>query len=189
MPSELDFSVLDPANAVLTLRADLRFTPADFDGDACYMIEDPVRGKFFRIGGDEFTLISLLDGKNTIAQAIGISAATLARTGLHRKRGDVGLPLAVGIATGRLRRGGPGRTPRRVRPQTGPQQARRRRQSPGHADSVVQSQRACCNCDPPWTHWLFTPPAVVAWCIVCLIGADRCRRTPRRTGRILVRPA
>ncbi len=77
MHSELDFSVLDPASAVLTLRPDLRFTPAEFDTEACYMIEDPVRGKFFRIGSDEFSLISLLDGKNTIAQAIGLSAATL----------------------------------------------------------------------------------------------------------------
>ena len=36
-----------------------------------------MRGKFFRIGSDEFALISLLDGKNTIAQAIGLSAEAL----------------------------------------------------------------------------------------------------------------
>ena len=77
MPPELDFSVLDPANAVLTLRGDLRFTPCEFDREACYMIEDPLRGKFFRIGSDEFALISLLDGKNTIAEAVGLSAKTL----------------------------------------------------------------------------------------------------------------
>jgi len=57
MQPELDFSVLDPASAVLTLRPDLRFTPAEFDREACYMIEDPLRGKFFRIGSDEFSLI------------------------------------------------------------------------------------------------------------------------------------
>ena len=77
MPAELDFSVLDPANAVLTLRSDLRFTPREFDREACYMIEDPLRGKFFRIGADEFALISFLDGKNTIAQAVGLSAEDL----------------------------------------------------------------------------------------------------------------
>ena len=77
MHNDLDFSVLDPANAALTLRADLKFTPSEFDGEACYLIEDPLRGKFFRIGSDEFALISLLDGKTTIAQAIALSAETL----------------------------------------------------------------------------------------------------------------
>jgi len=77
MQTELDFSVLDPANAVLTLRRDLRIAPREFDGEDCYVIEDPLRGKFFRIGRDEFTLISLLDGKKTIAQAVGLAAGLL----------------------------------------------------------------------------------------------------------------
>ena len=111
MSNELDFSVLDPANAVLTLRPDLRITPGEFDGEACYMIEDPLRGKFFRIGSDEFTLISYLDGKNTIAQAVGLSSETVAGKGLRRKRGYVGLPLASRIAIGLLRRRRAGRTP------------------------------------------------------------------------------
>lgn len=168
-PSELDFSVLDPANAVLTLRPDLRFTPAEFDREACYMIEDPLRGKFFRIGTDEFTLISFLDGKNTIAQAVGLSSETLRESAFTENEAmsvchwllESQLAVCGGAAQGeRLA-----------------QSARKQAQSKLAASFNPMAMRlplcnptAILNRIAPWTNWIFDRPAVIGWCVVCAIG-------------------
>lgn len=168
-PSELDFSVLDPANAVVTLRPDLRFTPAEFDREPCYMIEDPLRGKFFRIGTDEFTLISFLDGKNTIAQAIGLSSESLRESAFTENEAmsvchwllESQLAVCGGAAQGeRLA-----------------QSARKQAQNKLAASVNPMAMRlplcnptALLNRIAPWTNWIFTRPAVIAWCVVCGIG-------------------
>ncbi len=169
MPSDLDFSVLDPASAVLTLRPDLRFTPAEFDGEACYMIEDPVRGKFFRIGGDEFSLISLLDGKNTIAQAIGLSAATLHERAFMENEA---MSVCHWLLESQLAAcGGAGQAERLA------DSARKQAQNKLAASINPLAMRLplfnpsrVLNHIVPCLHWIVGPPAVVAWCVVCLIG-------------------
>jgi putative peptide zinc metalloprotease protein len=169
MHSELDFSVLDPASAVLTLRADLRFTPAEFDSEACYMIEDPVRGKFFHIGSDEFTLISLLDGKNTIAQAIGLSAATLRERAFTENEA---MSVCHWLLESQLAVcGGAGQAERLA--ESARKQAQNKLASSVNPLAMripLFNPSRVLNCILPWTHWLFSPPAVVAWCIICLIG-------------------
>ena len=58
-------SVMD---AVLTLRDDLKFDTRAEGSRVVHVIEDPVRGKFFQMGGDEFSLISQLDGVHSVSQ-------------------------------------------------------------------------------------------------------------------------
>ncbi len=77
MTQAIDHAVQNPASAVIALRADLRMTPRDIAGRACYVIEDPLRGKFYRVGHDEFTFIALLDGRTSVAQAVGLAAESL----------------------------------------------------------------------------------------------------------------
>jgi len=169
MQSELDFSVLDPASAVLTLRPDLRFTPAEFDREACYMIEDPLRGKFFRIGSDEFSLISLLDGKNTIAQAIGLSAATLRERAFTENEA---MAVCHWLLESQLAVcGGAGQGERLA------SSARKQAQNKLAASVNPLAMRLplfnpsrVLNHILPWMQWAFSRPAVVAWCVVCLIG-------------------
>ena len=134
------------------------------------MIEDPVRGKFFRIGSDEFTLISLLDGKNTIAQAIGLSAATLRERAFTENEA---MSVCHWLLESQLAVcGGAGQAERLAKSarKHGPEQARRVGQPLGHAAPACSIRAGCLNRILPWMHWAFSRPAVVAWCIVCLIG-------------------
>ena len=58
------------------LRRDLVFTPCS-GATPHYLIEDPARGKFFRIGQAEYTLISLLDGQHSVETLLRTGAAKL----------------------------------------------------------------------------------------------------------------
>ena len=169
MPPELDFSVLDPANAVLTLRGDLRFMPSEFDGEACYMIEDPLRGKFFRIGSDEFALISLLDGKNTIAEAIGLSAKTLRERAFTENEA---MAVCHWLLESQLAACGGAVQGERLAV-SARKQAQNRLAA---AVNPLAMRLPLCNPTAvigriaPWTQWVFTQPAVIGWCVVCFLG-------------------
>jgi putative peptide zinc metalloprotease protein len=169
MPAELDFSVLDPASAVLTLRNDLRFTPCEFDREACYTIEDPLRGKFFRIGADEFALISFLDGKNTIAQAVGLSAEGLRERAFTENEAmsvchwllESQLAVCGGAGQGeRLAVSAHKQAQNKLAASVNPMAMR----------FPLCNPNAVLNSITPWFNWVFTPPAVAGWCLVCLIG-------------------
>jgi putative peptide zinc metalloprotease protein len=133
------------------------------------MIEDPVRGKFFRIGSDEFTLIALLDGKNTIAQAIGLSAATLRERAFTENEA---MSVCHWLLESQLAAcGGAGQAERLA------STARKQAQNKLAASVNPLAMRLplfnpsrLLNRIVPWLHWVFSKPAVAAWCIVCLIG-------------------
>ena len=61
----------------LTLRDDLQFTLQSYSGNTCYVVEDEARGQYFRIGLSEYTFLSLLDGRTTVAEALARTAAAL----------------------------------------------------------------------------------------------------------------
>lgn len=169
MATNLDFSVLDPANAVLTLRSDLKFTPSEFDREPCYLIEDPLRGKFFRIGTDEFTLISMLDGKNTIAQAIGLSAANLRERAFTESEA---MAVCHWLLESQLAACGGAAHGERLA-----ESARKQAQNKLAASINPLSMRlplcnpnAMLNRIAPYLQWIFSRPAIIGWCVVCLIG-------------------
>jgi putative peptide zinc metalloprotease protein len=81
------YSVRDPTIALLKLREDLIFTPDISADPPCYAIEDPLRGKFYRVGIPEFTFISLLDGKTSITNALGLVARKLGRQAFSENEG------------------------------------------------------------------------------------------------------
>ena len=58
------------------LRSDLIFTPCGGD-IPYYSVEDPLRGKFYRVGLAEYTLISLLDGRRTLEEVVHQAASLL----------------------------------------------------------------------------------------------------------------
>ncbi len=63
----------------ITLRDDIRFRPQQYGGETSYVIEDPATSSFYRIGVPEYTLISLLDGKNSISDAMHHASSVLGR--------------------------------------------------------------------------------------------------------------
>lgn len=78
MQPDKDYQIRDLGRIVLTLRTDLVFTPQVSDGSPGYLIEDPLKTKFYRIGVAEYKFISLLNGSTTVADALRLTAATLA---------------------------------------------------------------------------------------------------------------
>ncbi len=169
MHTELDYSVLDPANATITLRPDLKFTPSEFDGEACYLVEDPLRGKFFRIGSDEFALISLLDGNRTIAQAIAISAETLKERAFVENEA---MSVCHWLLESQLAACGGAAQGERLAT-SARKQARIRMVSSFNPMAMrlpLWNPNKLLNRIAPRLDWAFGRPAVIGWCAVCLVG-------------------
>ena len=77
MATEFDHTIEEPLSATLRLRADLRIERRQLGGRSCYVIEDPIRGKFYRLGVPEFTFAALLNGTRTVRTAIREAAELL----------------------------------------------------------------------------------------------------------------
>ena len=71
-----DYRVHDLLRLRPALRGDLVFTPCG-GGIPYYRVEDPLRGKFYRVGLAEYALISLLDGRRTLEEVLRETAAVL----------------------------------------------------------------------------------------------------------------
>jgi putative peptide zinc metalloprotease protein len=69
--------VREPITATLRLREDLIFTPDPARDRPGYTVEDPLRGKFFRLGTAEYAFLVQLDGRRSIAEAVGRAAVRL----------------------------------------------------------------------------------------------------------------
>ncbi len=65
-----DYSVRELGLTRLRLRGDLVFTPRTSGGETYYMVEDPLNSRFFRLGHAEYTLVSLLNGRTSIQEAL-----------------------------------------------------------------------------------------------------------------------
>lgn len=75
LPNE---QTLQFSQAKLKAKDSLRFTMRRSGGEVWYMVEDEVAGKFFQIGLPQYTLLSLLNGKRTVNDAM-MKTATLLR--------------------------------------------------------------------------------------------------------------
>src|SRR5262245_35211620 len=85
MTASFDHQILDPAQARLRMRSDLVVTP---HGNATFVIEDPLSGKFFLVGEAELSFLRRIDGHATISEAIGLSATeTPTGTALTEREG------------------------------------------------------------------------------------------------------
>jgi putative peptide zinc metalloprotease protein len=66
----------------LMLRPDVVFTPRSMGGEGCYIVEDAVNSKYYSIGIPEYTFISCLDGKTSVAKALSLTARALPQDAL-----------------------------------------------------------------------------------------------------------
>lgn len=68
----------------IKLREDLRCSLHQHGGAPCYVVEDPVAAKFFRLGVREWTFVSFLDGRNSVRDARDLAGEALGPRQLSR---------------------------------------------------------------------------------------------------------
>ena len=67
------------------LRGDLHITVQSYAGQPSYVIHDTLTSKFYRLGVSEYTFVSMLDGKTTIAEAMGQNASVMGPAALSER--------------------------------------------------------------------------------------------------------
>tara|TARA_R110002049_G_scaffold27321_1_gene93925 strand:+ start:13366 stop:15519 length:2154 start_codon:yes stop_codon:yes gene_type:complete len=77
--TDRDESTIDLAQQCVRIADDVVVWPVRERGELAYRLEIPALHRFFRVGYEEYALISLLDGQTTIAQACGLVAAQIGR--------------------------------------------------------------------------------------------------------------
>jgi len=80
-------SVLDSAQLAIRARGDLKIVvQSKADGTSAYIVEDPLRHRYFRLGEAEYQFLSLLDKPTTIANAVGRMAEQLPTSAWNTKQ-------------------------------------------------------------------------------------------------------
>ncbi len=74
---QLNLSTRELDRTRLKLRDEVIVRPLPGADGASYQLEDPTAVKFYRVGRAEYVLISLLDGRTSLAEAVTISSRTL----------------------------------------------------------------------------------------------------------------
>ncbi len=74
------------SGVVLRVRDDIDILVREYGGKPTYILEDELTSKYFRIGAAEYTFLSMLDGRNTFANALGRTAAIMHRDALTEDR-------------------------------------------------------------------------------------------------------
>ncbi|KAA1257934.1 Peptidase family M50 [Rubripirellula obstinata] len=79
-PSPNDSLAADPITVEVMgmcpqIRDDLRITRHIDSGQISFLIEDPTSGRFSRLGVAEYTFVSLLDGRTTVAECLSATAS------------------------------------------------------------------------------------------------------------------
>lgn len=69
-----DFAVREIEAARPRLRRDLRWTFQEVRGEGTYLLEDPVQGKFYRLGRREHEFVKELDGRRTVSALVAGAA-------------------------------------------------------------------------------------------------------------------
>ena len=163
----MHFSTTSIGEARVTLRSDIRFRPQRFAGESCYVVEDTVASHFYRIGIAEYTFISFLDGRNTIADAMHHTSAVLGphafsendAAAICRWLVDVG--LASTHTSGEARR-------LHEQAQTQDRTRRQQRTNPFFAKIPLLHPDAVLSRIAPGMMWLTSRPLFGVWLVVVL---------------------
>ena len=165
------------ASTRFKLREDLRCSVHEFAGKACHVIEDPVCSKFFRLGGREWTFVSLLTGNHTVRDALDLANDALAPRRLSKTeiaklcRWLVESKLAHAV--------GPEANDGRVDPSAespAPEPAapkKARRISPFSIRIPLFNPDRLLAVVTPWTGWLFSVQCLTIWIFVCTSAGYR----------------
>ena len=163
--------VREPIAATLKLREDLVFTPDPAGDRPGYVVEDPLRGKFFRLGVTEYTFLIQLDGRRSIGAAVGSAAVRLGPHALSEHealalchwamQNQLAQPLG-GERTTRIAASAARHERQRVRAMANPLCLRIPLIDPDRLLSRIL----------PWCGWVFTWPALALW--IGMVGYALC---------------
>ncbi len=154
--------VREPIAATLELRQDLVFTPDLTREPPGYTVEDPLRGKFFRVGVPEYTFLTQLDGHRSIAEAVGRAAVRLGAQAISEHEALALCHWAIetqlvqsldGERTTRIAAAAAQHERRRIRAMANPLCVRIPLIDPDWRLSRIA----------PWFGWVFTWPALAVW--------------------------
>lgn len=67
---------MDPDRLTIAARRDLKISRRTERGDSFHFVEDPLRGKFYRLGDAEHALFTALDGRRTLAEAMAAAVCS-----------------------------------------------------------------------------------------------------------------
>lgn len=166
MMTRPDTTISEPAQAVVSLRTDLRMSQRDFGDKRCYVVEDPLRGKFYRLGLAEYRFATLLDGRRTIAQAVAEAARTLGEQAFTENealaicRWLLESQLAIqphAVESQRLLNASAERSKRPLAALANPFVIRVPLVNPARLLGHLA----------PWGQWLFTAPGLALWAALC----------------------
>lgn len=170
MSHDLNHAVCELGRSRLALRRDLTFTPQSFSGKSYIVIEDALNSKFHRLGIREYAFVSLLDGQVSIADALRITASATPGDALSEQEAAA---LCKWLIDTELAHTAESAHPERML------------KAAQDADggwlsrhwNPVSIQLPLVNPDQyfaalaPWTTWLFSRAAGVAWSVLALLAA------------------
>ena len=163
-------TTVDVMSLRLRARDDLSISLQVYGGETCYLIEDPLSSRFYRIGVSEYTLLSLCDGDRTIAEAMAMTATLTGRDAMSETdtvafcKWLVDSELAVTIQSttgGRLAESSQQGRERRAASRVSPLHQRLPLSRP---DDLLEHFR-------PIGDWLFSPLGASLWLAILLLGA------------------
>ena len=155
-------SVREPVTATLKLREDLVFTPDLARDRPGYTVEDPLRGKFFHVGMAEYTFLIQLDGRRSIAAAVGRAAVRLGPQALSEHEA---LALCQWAMESQLAQPRGGEESARVAVAAARHERQRLRAmaNPLCVRIPLVDSDGLLSRIVGWCGWVFTWPAVAAW--------------------------
>ena len=80
-----DATTFELGEAKLSLRDNLRFSAQRGRHGKTYLIEDQSTGDFYRVGEGEYTFVSLLDGKTTLASALATTCSLVGASAFNEQ--------------------------------------------------------------------------------------------------------
>lgn len=164
----IDSSVREIGDTRLLLRVDLIFTPQSAAGETYYLIEDPLNSRFFRLGLAEYTLVSLMDGRTTVQQALSWLATAMPH---HHLSDQDAAGLCRWLVEMDLAQTKESAESRRLVSQV---EQREVRQLAAQFNPLAfrwplwKSPDGLLTMLAAWCGWIFSAPAVIAW--LALVG-------------------
>lgn len=149
----------------IQLRPGLNFELHNYKQKTCYIIEDTLGCRYFRVGASEYDLISCFDGKTTIAEAVAKSSASMGQAALDEQQA---ISVCQWLLQSNLATTEASRTTERLY-ESGSKYRDKKRIGSLHP---LTPKLELFNPDQflgrltPWVGWLFSLPLFLVWLVV-----------------------
>ena len=162
-------TTVDLSSSRLTLREELTFHLQEYQKQECYLIEDELNSKYYRIGLSEYQLISQFDGLTSVGEATARNAAAMGDQALSEQDATT---LCKWLIDSQLATTTASRSSGRLT-ETFQESDRRKKMARLNPLTpkfpLFNPQRLLQKVNGLFG-WIFSLPVFAVWCIVVLIG-------------------